>query len=109
MFDLEQDRIDEFDYSKPLEGQKKNENHWRKHSMISVNHETGKVKIIANKLNAKNNTTTSQLTCTQRHGCAQSSLLVSPRAGIFIQFKSIQRIFIELISTHKSSAFSTNC
>ena len=39
------DRIDEYDYGKPLEGQKKNENHWRKHSMIKVNHETGKVRL----------------------------------------------------------------
>ncbi|CAI5437594.1 unnamed protein product [Caenorhabditis angaria] len=39
------DRIDELDYSKPLEGQKKKEfkDHWRKHSIIGIDLETGKV------------------------------------------------------------------
>uniref|UniRef100_A0A1I8BJ47 succinate dehydrogenase n=1 Tax=Meloidogyne hapla TaxID=6305 RepID=A0A1I8BJ47_MELHA len=38
-------RSDEFDYSKPLEGQKKktHEEHWRKHSIIYQDPETGKV------------------------------------------------------------------
>jgi succinate dehydrogenase (ubiquinone) flavoprotein subunit len=41
------ERIDEFDYSKPLEGQTKKEfeNHWRKHSIIWQNTETGEVKL----------------------------------------------------------------
>ncbi|EPB79688.1 succinate dehydrogenase, flavoprotein subunit [Ancylostoma ceylanicum] len=40
-------RIDEFDYSKPLDGQKKKplEEHWRKHTMITSNIDTGKVKL----------------------------------------------------------------
>ncbi|KAK6030819.1 succinate dehydrogenase, flavoprotein subunit [Ostertagia ostertagi] len=38
-------RIDEYDYSKPVEGQKKKpiEEHWRKHTMITSNIQTGKV------------------------------------------------------------------
>jgi succinate dehydrogenase (ubiquinone) flavoprotein subunit len=40
-------RIDEFDYSKPLDGQKKVpiEQHWRKHTMAYVNVESGDVKL----------------------------------------------------------------
>jgi len=40
-------RLDEFDYSKPLEGQKKKpiEEHWRKHTMIHMDDKTGKCKI----------------------------------------------------------------
>jgi len=39
------DRIDEFDYSEPLEGQAKKslDEHWRKHTMSEIDHETGKV------------------------------------------------------------------
>lgn len=42
---LNQQRIDEFDYSIPLAGQTKRpiEQHWRKHTIISQNPETGKV------------------------------------------------------------------
>ena len=38
-------RIDEYDYSKPLEGQKKRpvEEHWRKHTLSTI--ENGKVKL----------------------------------------------------------------
>jgi len=37
--------MDEFDYSKPTDGQEKKpfEKHWRKHSMIKSNIETGEV------------------------------------------------------------------
>ncbi|KRY87423.1 Succinate dehydrogenase [ubiquinone] flavoprotein subunit, mitochondrial [Trichinella pseudospiralis] len=40
-------RIDEFDYSKPLDGQTKLpfEKHWRKHSMVWMDEVTGKTKI----------------------------------------------------------------
>ena len=40
-----QNRIDELDYSKPLEGQTKKsfDQHWRKHTLVDVNPETGKV------------------------------------------------------------------
>ncbi|XP_046397862.1 succinate dehydrogenase [ubiquinone] flavoprotein subunit, mitochondrial [Ischnura elegans] len=39
------DRIDEFDYTKPIEGQKKRafDQHWRKHTMAWVDPATGKV------------------------------------------------------------------
>jgi len=39
------DRVDEYDYSKPIEGQKSVpfEQHWRKHTMSSVDAKTGKV------------------------------------------------------------------
>uniref|UniRef100_A0A8C6KTM4 succinate dehydrogenase n=1 Tax=Nothobranchius furzeri TaxID=105023 RepID=A0A8C6KTM4_NOTFU len=39
------DRVDEYDYSKPLEGQQKKpfEQHWRKHTLSYVDHKTGKV------------------------------------------------------------------
>jgi len=39
------DRIDEFDYTKPLEGQERVpfENHWRKHTMSHIDEETGEV------------------------------------------------------------------
>jgi succinate dehydrogenase (ubiquinone) flavoprotein subunit len=42
-----QERVDEFDYSKPLEGQTKKpfEEHWRKHSIIWQDTETGKVRL----------------------------------------------------------------
>ena len=38
------DRIDEYDYAAPLEGQEKVDikNHWRKHTMSVVDPETGK-------------------------------------------------------------------
>lgn len=41
-----QDRIDEYDYSKPVQGQEKKpfEQHWRKHTMSYVEPKTGKVK-----------------------------------------------------------------
>lgn len=41
------DRLDELDYSKPLEGQTKKElkDHWRKHSIIRSNIETGEVSL----------------------------------------------------------------
>lgn len=41
------DRLDELDYSKPLEGQTKKEfkDHWRKHSIIRSNIETGDVSL----------------------------------------------------------------
>lgn len=40
-------RLDEYDYSKPLEGQKKKpiEEHWRKHTLTTIDHKTGDVKI----------------------------------------------------------------
>lgn len=40
-------RLDEFDYSKPLEGQsrKSYEQHWRKHTLTTVEPASGKVKI----------------------------------------------------------------
>lgn len=40
-------RIDEYDYSKPLEGQtpKPVEEHWRKHTLTRMDPETGKVTI----------------------------------------------------------------
>ena len=42
-----QNRIDELDYSKPLEGQTKKsfEQHWRKHTLAAVDPETGKVSL----------------------------------------------------------------
>ena len=42
---LFQDRIDEYDYSKPVQGQQKKpfEQHWRKHTMSYVDSKTGKV------------------------------------------------------------------
>lgn len=42
-----QERLDELDYSKPLEGQKKKqiEEHWRKHTMSYVDCDTGKVRL----------------------------------------------------------------
>jgi len=45
LFCAPQNRIDEYDYSKPLEGQTKKsfEQHWRKHSLVAVDPETGKV------------------------------------------------------------------
>lgn len=41
------DRIDEFDYSKPLEGQLRRDfnRHWRKHSLIHIDIQTGEVSI----------------------------------------------------------------
>lgn len=46
MSTLLQDRVDEYDYSKPLQGQEKKpfEQHWRKHTMSYVDPKTGKVK-----------------------------------------------------------------
>ncbi|CBY36305.1 unnamed protein product, partial [Oikopleura dioica] len=40
-----QDRVDEFDYARPLEGQTEvpMEQHWRKHTMSLIDPETGKV------------------------------------------------------------------
>ncbi len=40
-----QNREDEYDYSKPLEGQEKKpfDKHWRKHSMVFTDTDTGKV------------------------------------------------------------------
>ncbi|KAG5271009.1 hypothetical protein AALO_G00174830 [Alosa alosa] len=40
-----QDRVDEYDYSKPLHGQEKTpyDQHWRKHTLSYVDKETGKV------------------------------------------------------------------
>lgn len=40
-----QDRVDEYDYAKDLEGQemKPIEEHWRKHTMSYIDEETGKV------------------------------------------------------------------
>lgn len=45
MSTLLQDRVDEYDYSKPLQGQEKKpfEQHWRKHTMSYVDPKTGKV------------------------------------------------------------------
>ena len=41
------DRIDEFDYSKPLDGQTRRpfEQHWRKHTLAWVDEKTGQVKL----------------------------------------------------------------
>jgi succinate dehydrogenase (ubiquinone) flavoprotein subunit len=41
-----QQRIDEYDYSKPLEGQtpKPLDQHWRKHTLTKMDIQTGKVK-----------------------------------------------------------------
>ncbi|PSN31842.1 Succinate dehydrogenase [ubiquinone] flavoprotein subunit [Blattella germanica] len=41
------DRIDEYDYSKPIEGQTKKpfEQHWRKHTLTTINPKTGDVQI----------------------------------------------------------------
>ncbi len=43
-----QDRLDEYDYSKPLQGQVKKsfDQHWRKHTMSTVDPKTGKVNIM---------------------------------------------------------------
>ena len=40
-----QERIDEYDYSKPLDGQTKRpfDQHWRKHTLVWTDHNTGKV------------------------------------------------------------------
>ena len=45
-----QERIDEYDYSKPTEGQTKKpiKDHWRKHTMSKQDHVSGKVKKFAN-------------------------------------------------------------
>jgi len=41
-------REDEYDYSKPIEGQEKKpiEEHWRKHTLAYFNHETGEVPLV---------------------------------------------------------------
>lgn len=41
------DRIDEYDYSKPIDNQKKRtfDEHWRKHTLTWMNPNTGKVEI----------------------------------------------------------------
>ncbi|XP_033097212.1 succinate dehydrogenase [ubiquinone] flavoprotein subunit, mitochondrial-like [Anneissia japonica] len=41
------DRIDEYDYAKPLEGQQKRayDQHWRKHTLVHMDKDTGKVKL----------------------------------------------------------------
>ncbi|XP_063407838.1 succinate dehydrogenase [ubiquinone] flavoprotein subunit, mitochondrial-like [Mytilus trossulus] len=41
------DRLDEYDYSKPVEGQKKKpfEEHWRKHTMVKTDVESGKTEL----------------------------------------------------------------
>lgn len=56
-----QDRIDEYDYSKPLDGQKPKSfnQHWRKHTLTSIDIQTGKVslncfQIFFNNTNEKN-------------------------------------------------------
>lgn len=43
-----QDRIDEYDYSKPLEGQTKKpfDQHWRKHTLSWIDPDTGKVRVL---------------------------------------------------------------
>jgi succinate dehydrogenase (ubiquinone) flavoprotein subunit len=40
-----QERIDEYDYSKPIEGQTKRpfDQHWRKHTLTTINPKTGDV------------------------------------------------------------------
>lgn len=40
-----QDRVDEYDFKKPLEGQEKKpyEEHWRKHTMSHMDEHTGEV------------------------------------------------------------------
>lgn len=45
MYFISQDRHDEFDYKKPLEGQtmKPLEQHWRKHTLAHINPDSGKV------------------------------------------------------------------
>lgn len=45
IYGIFQDRIDEFDYSKPLAGQTRIpvEKHWRKHTLSTVDPATGKV------------------------------------------------------------------
>lgn len=42
---LTQVRVDEYDYSKPIQGQQKRpfEEHWRKHTLSYVDNNTGKV------------------------------------------------------------------
>uniref|UniRef100_A0A8C1MIX0 Succinate dehydrogenase [ubiquinone] flavoprotein subunit, mitochondrial n=1 Tax=Cyprinus carpio TaxID=7962 RepID=A0A8C1MIX0_CYPCA len=57
---MQKDRVDEYDYSKPLQGQVKKpfEQHWRKHTMSYVDPKTGKVTleyrpVIDNSLNAE--------------------------------------------------------
>lgn len=45
---LLQDRVDEYDYSKPLQGQEKKpyDQHWRKHTLSYVDPKTGKVGLL---------------------------------------------------------------
>lgn len=42
------ERVDEYDYSVPLEGQEKKpiEEHWRKHTMSEIDVDTGKIKLL---------------------------------------------------------------
>ena len=44
-----QERIDEYDYSKPIDGQKKKpfDEHWRKHTLSYQDPKTGKVCLIS--------------------------------------------------------------
>lgn len=41
------ERVDEYDYKKPLEGQQKKplEQHWRKHTMSTIDTKTGKISL----------------------------------------------------------------
>lgn len=52
------DRIDEYDYSKPLAGQqaKPIEQHWRKHTLTSVNVSTGEVSTMPHDLEKREKT-----------------------------------------------------
>lgn len=47
-----QDRIDEYDYSKPLDGQQKKpmDQHWRKHTLTTMDPDTGKVSLFSFKI-----------------------------------------------------------
>lgn len=40
-----QDRVDEYDYARPLQGQEQTpyDQHWRKHTLSTVDKDTGKV------------------------------------------------------------------
>lgn len=47
MYVLLQQRLDEYDYSKPIDGQKMKplSEHWRKHTMSYTDAATGKVRV----------------------------------------------------------------